>query len=172
MRLTLVLPLFACLGLEPAVAAILQVRLKPDATKVVAQAVSNSAAVGFTRPVSTQVCLSQPVSTPAVAGFSRPASTRAVAGFSQPASTPVVVGFSQPVSTPAEAGFSRRFRLGPDAVQTAREVFSREITVERAGEVVVVLSASCAGCNWGEAGREAATLSIAVDGRYSQHVVL
>src|SRR5262249_54773135 len=53
-----------------------------------------------------------------------------------------------------------------------REAFSREITIERGSEVVVVLRAGCAGCNWGEAGREAATLSVSVDGVYSQHVVL
>jgi hypothetical protein len=44
--------------------------------------------------------------------------------------------------------------------------------VERASEVVATLTAACAGCDWGEKGREAAALVLAVDGRYSQHLFL
>jgi hypothetical protein len=51
-------------------------------------------------------------------------------------------------------------------------LLSREIAVDRAGEVVVVLNAACARCDWGEVGREAAVLNVSVDGAYSQHVVL
>jgi hypothetical protein len=39
-------------------------------------------------------------------------------------------------------------------------------------EAVLELTASCQGCDWGRRGREAAVLAIAVDGRYSSHVVL
>jgi hypothetical protein len=39
-------------------------------------------------------------------------------------------------------------------------------------EVVAVVTASCERCAWGRKGREAAALSLAVDGRYSQHLLL
>jgi hypothetical protein len=39
-------------------------------------------------------------------------------------------------------------------------------------EAVLALTASCAGCDWGVRGREAAVLAVALDGRYSSHVVL
>jgi hypothetical protein len=39
-------------------------------------------------------------------------------------------------------------------------------------EAVLELTASCAGCDWGRRGREAAVLSVALDGRYSSHLVL
>lgn len=41
-----------------------------------------------------------------------------------------------------------------------------------AGEGVAVIHASCAPCDWGLEGREAAAVRILVDGRYSQHVLL
>lgn len=39
-------------------------------------------------------------------------------------------------------------------------------------EAVLELTASCDGCDWGVRGREAAVLSVALDGRYASHVVL
>jgi len=44
--------------------------------------------------------------------------------------------------------------------------------VAQPSEVVAVLTASCERCAWGRKGREAASLSLSVDGRYSQHLVL
>jgi hypothetical protein len=51
-------------------------------------------------------------------------------------------------------------------------VFERTLRFETAGEGVMTLEAGCADCDWGVRGREAAVLEVAVDGRYSQHVVL
>jgi len=45
-------------------------------------------------------------------------------------------------------------------------------TVKRAGEAVATITAGCAGCDWAIEGREAAVLSISVDGTYSQHLLL
>jgi hypothetical protein len=39
-------------------------------------------------------------------------------------------------------------------------------------EVVAVVTAACERCAWGRKGREAAALTLAVDGRYSQHLLL
>lgn len=39
-------------------------------------------------------------------------------------------------------------------------------------EVTATLTASCAGCDWGKSGREAAVLELKIDGTYSQHLYL
>ena len=44
--------------------------------------------------------------------------------------------------------------------------------VARPSEVVATVTAGCAGCAWGEEGREAAALALTLDGRYSQHLFL
>ena len=44
--------------------------------------------------------------------------------------------------------------------------------VPAAGEGVAVVHASCAPCDWGTEGREAAAVKILVDGKYSQHLLL
>jgi hypothetical protein len=44
--------------------------------------------------------------------------------------------------------------------------------VERPSEAVATLTAGCEGCDWGQAGREAAALVLSVDGKYSQHLIL
>jgi hypothetical protein len=44
--------------------------------------------------------------------------------------------------------------------------------LDRPGEVVATVTAGCDGCDWAVPGHEAAVLSLAVDGRYSQHLVL
>jgi hypothetical protein len=54
----------------------------------------------------------------------------------------------------------------PDAI------LERTFRFATAGEAVLTLEAGCAACDWGVRGREAAALEVAVDGRYSQHVVL
>ncbi len=41
-----------------------------------------------------------------------------------------------------------------------------------AGEAIATVRAGCAGCAWGETGREAAALRVFVDGKYSQHLLL
>jgi hypothetical protein len=49
---------------------------------------------------------------------------------------------------------------------------TRTFDVAGAGEVAVTIVAGCRGCDWGTTGREAAALRIAVDGHYSQHLLL
>ena len=44
--------------------------------------------------------------------------------------------------------------------------------VPAAGEAVAVIHASCRPCDWGVEGREAAAVRIAIDGTYSQHLLL
>jgi hypothetical protein len=44
--------------------------------------------------------------------------------------------------------------------------------VPASGEGVAVVHASCAQCDWGVEGREAAAIKILVDGKYSQHLLL
>ena len=56
------------------------------------------------------------------------------------------------------------------APQTDR--FTHDFSFKRAGEVVAVIRAGCARCDWGETGREAAVLRLSVDGTYSQHLFL
>ena len=56
------------------------------------------------------------------------------------------------------------------APQTDR--FTHDFSVKRSGEVVAVIRASCARCDWGEPGREAVVLRLSVDGTYSQHLFL
>ena len=51
-------------------------------------------------------------------------------------------------------------------------VDERAFTIARDGEVVATVTAGCAQCDWGADGREAAVLSISVDGTYSQHLLL
>lgn len=44
--------------------------------------------------------------------------------------------------------------------------------LEATADVAATLTASCAGCDWGTRGHEAAALELKVDGRYSQHLFL
>ena len=44
--------------------------------------------------------------------------------------------------------------------------------LETSAEVTAVVTASCAGCDWGRRGYEAAVLEVRVDGRYTQHLFL
>ena len=55
---------------------------------------------------------------------------------------------------------------GPDAPREHR------FTAAAAGEAVATVTAGCARCDWGEAGREAVLLRVLVDGAYSQHLLL
>jgi len=49
---------------------------------------------------------------------------------------------------------------------------SQSFTVDGSSEVVATLHAGCDGCDWGVAGREGAAVTISVDGRYREHVML
>jgi hypothetical protein len=48
----------------------------------------------------------------------------------------------------------------------------RGFAAAAAGEAVATVRAGCAGCDWGETGREAAALRVSLDGKYSQHLLL
>ena len=54
----------------------------------------------------------------------------------------------------------------------ARDHYGRGFVAAAAGEAIATVRAGCAGCAWGETGREAAALRVFVDGRYSQHLLL
>jgi hypothetical protein len=56
--------------------------------------------------------------------------------------------------------------------RTEPPLFSKSFELSEPAEVVAVIHAGCARCCWGDPGREAAGLSLTVDGRYSQHVML
>ena len=56
--------------------------------------------------------------------------------------------------------------------QSGSENLTQSFDVAQAGEVVATVRARCAGCAWGEAGRESVALRVLVDGRYSQHILL
>src|SRR5437763_336691 len=58
----------------------------------------------------------------------------------------------------------------PQAAQA--QPYVQTFTVATAAEVVATITAACMRCDWGSAGREAVVLELAVDGAYSQHVVL
>ena len=52
------------------------------------------------------------------------------------------------------------------------DAFSETFDVGRASEIIVAVHAACAHCAWGESGRAAVALRVAVDGHYSQHILL
>lgn len=54
----------------------------------------------------------------------------------------------------------------------ALPLIGRTVALREPAEVVAVLEASCAGCDWGQRGHEAAALELRVDGLYSQHLFL
>jgi hypothetical protein len=58
------------------------------------------------------------------------------------------------------------------AASAAQTPSERQFTVARDGEAVATIIAGCARCDWGVEGREAVALTIAVDGEYSQHLLL
>jgi hypothetical protein len=58
------------------------------------------------------------------------------------------------------------------AAPASTDTLTHTFDAPAAGEAVATIRAGCARCDWGEAGREAAALRIAIDGRYSQHLVL
>jgi len=60
---------------------------------------------------------------------------------------------------------------GGTPAQTGDRI-GRDFVAAEAGEAFVAVRASCGGCDWGEAGREAAVLRVSLDGTYSQHLVL
>jgi hypothetical protein len=58
------------------------------------------------------------------------------------------------------------------AVGSAADRFEREFDLFADGEAIAVVHATCPACDWGEPGREAAVLTLSLDGKYSQHVPL
>jgi hypothetical protein len=50
--------------------------------------------------------------------------------------------------------------------------YSHTFDAAVAGEAVATIRASCALCDWGAPGREAAALRVSLDGKYSQHLLL
>ena len=53
-----------------------------------------------------------------------------------------------------------------------RPLAQKQFYAQAAGEARLALTAAAPGTDWGSAGRESAVLSVSVDGRYSQDVVL
>jgi hypothetical protein len=62
--------------------------------------------------------------------------------------------------------------VGCSAPAAAADQFQRDFDAFSDGEAVAVVHATCVGCDWGEPGREAAVLTLSLDGKYSQHVPL
>jgi hypothetical protein len=58
------------------------------------------------------------------------------------------------------------------AAAPAVDHYEQTFELATGGEVVATVRAGCAGCAWGEPGREAAALRLSVDGAYSQHLLL
>src|SRR3954467_7352710 len=58
------------------------------------------------------------------------------------------------------------------AAAPAVDHYEQTFELATGGEVVATVRAGCAGCAWGEPGREAAALRLSVDGVYSQHLLL
>src|SRR3954471_1342072 len=58
------------------------------------------------------------------------------------------------------------------AAAPAVDHYEQTFELATGGEVVATVRAGCAGCAWGEPGREAAALRLSVDGMYSQHLLL
>jgi hypothetical protein len=56
--------------------------------------------------------------------------------------------------------------------QRPPEHFGRSFVAAEAGEAFLSVRAGCAGCDWGEAGRESVALRVSLDGTYSQHLQL
>lgn len=50
--------------------------------------------------------------------------------------------------------------------------YEHRFSLETAGEAVALVSAGCERCDWGVQGREAVLVRVAVDGTYSQHLLL
>jgi hypothetical protein len=62
--------------------------------------------------------------------------------------------------------------LAAAVAPAASPLVDRPFVFARAAEAILTLAAGCDACDWGARGREAAVLSVEVDGVYSQHVAL
>jgi hypothetical protein len=58
------------------------------------------------------------------------------------------------------------------APAVAQDHFTRAFQVQGEVEAVATVRAGCTRCDWGQAGRESVALTIALDGKYSQHLLL
>jgi len=57
-------------------------------------------------------------------------------------------------------------------ITVAGSIVEQSFSLDQPAEVVATLHAGCERCDWGVAGREGASVTIAVDGRYRAHVML
>ena len=64
------------------------------------------------------------------------------------------------------------FHHGLPGAGPASKISTTPFDVTAPSEVVAIVRAGCARCDWGESGREAAALRVSVDGKYSQHLLL
>lgn len=62
--------------------------------------------------------------------------------------------------------------LGVPGPVYGQVLLEHPFTVHARGEAVASITAGCGSCDWAVAGREAIALKVAVDSRYSQHVLL
>jgi hypothetical protein len=60
----------------------------------------------------------------------------------------------------------------PAASPAPSVLYAGTFPLAEGGDVVAVLTATCEGCDWGTRGREAAVLTVSVDGRYDQDLPL
>jgi hypothetical protein len=60
----------------------------------------------------------------------------------------------------------------PAGAERARPLASASFDLAEAAQVVAVVTATCQACDWGQRSREAAVISLRVDGRYSQDLPL
>jgi hypothetical protein len=58
------------------------------------------------------------------------------------------------------------------AVAAAAALFETTFAMRGAGEAIAIVTARCERCSWGEARREAAALTLSVDGLYGRHLLL
>jgi hypothetical protein len=74
--------------------------------------------------------------------------------------------------TPAMLAALLTALLGWLTPAAAQDHYSRGLMLTYEGETFVTVRAGCAGCDWGQAGRESVALTIGLDGEYSQHLQL
>ncbi len=68
--------------------------------------------------------------------------------------------------------FALSFACAAAQHAAAQPLTEQSFDANTAGEAIAVVHASCAGCDWGIAGREAAAVRLLLDGKYSQHLLL
>ncbi|MCU1383103.1 MAG: hypothetical protein JWL71_1800 [Acidobacteria bacterium] len=74
--------------------------------------------------------------------------------------------------TPAAIAMLIAALLGPLTPIASQDHHARAFMATSEGETFATVRAGCAGCDWGEHGRESVALKVTLDGRYSQHLQL